>query len=225
MKMTDAELLAALADPAEDTARTERIRTEIAAGFHLLSGQVGKAIAVFGSARPGPEDPRYVTARALGARVAAAGFGVIPGGGPGLMEAANRGAVEAGGTSVGLGIELSREQSLNSYLNLSMTFRYFFARKLMFVRYASAFVVLPGGFGTVDELFEALTLVQTGKIHEFPVVLIGTEHWSGLLSWINDRLQAERFISPEDTRLLRITDDIEEAVELVRLCHLSQLTL
>lgn len=139
------------------------------------------------------------------------------------MEAANRGAREAGGTSVGLGIELSREQSLNPYLDVSMTFRYFFARKLMFIRYASAFVVLPGGFGTLDELFEALTLVQTGKIHEFPVVLIGTAHWAGLTDWIRDRLQDQGFITPDDIRLLRCTDDIGEVVGLIQQCHLRQL--
>ena len=223
MKMTDEELLKVLADPAEDPARMERISTEIQAGFQLLSGRVGKAVAVFGSARPGPDDPRYAEARSLGSQFAAAGFAVITGGGPGLMEAANRGAAEAGGTSVGLGIELGHQQRLNSYVDVSMTFRYFFARKLMFVRYASAFVVLPGGFGTLDELFEALTLVQTGKIHEFPVVLIGTGHWSGLMAWIRDRLQDQGFIAPDDIRLLRCTDDIDEAVELIQQCHLRQL--
>jgi uncharacterized protein (TIGR00730 family) len=223
--MTDEELLAAMADPADDPVRMERIRSEIDAGFRLLSGRLGKAVAVFGSARPGPDDPRYASARAMGARFAAAGFAVITGGGPGLMEAANRGAVEAGGTSVGLGIELRREQPLNPYVDVSMTFRYFFARKLMFVRYASAFVVLPGGFGTLDELFEALTLVQTGKIHEFPVVLIGTEHWSGLMTWIRERIQGQGFIAPDDIRLLRSTDDLEQAVDLIQQCHLRQLAL
>ena len=225
MKMTDEELLAALADPAEDSARMERIRSEIDAGFQLLSGRLGKAVAVFGSARPGPEDPRYAAARKMGSRFAAAGFAVITGGGPGLMEAANRGAAEAGGTSVGLGIELRREQALNPYVDVSMTFRYFFARKLMFVRYASAFVVLPGGFGTLDELFEALTLVQTGKIHEFPVVLIGSEHWAGLMTWIRERLQDQGFIAPDDIGLLRCTDDIDEAVGLIQQCHLRRLAL
>lgn len=225
MKMTDEELLAALADPADDPARMERISTEIDAGFHLLSGRLGKAVAVFGSARPGPDDPRYMAARRMGARFADAGFAVITGGGPGLMEAANRGAADAGGTSVGLGIELRREQAMNPYVDVSMTFRYFFARKLMFVRYASAFVVLPGGFGTLDELFEALTLVQTGKIHEFPVVLIGTEHWSGLMAWIRERLQDQGFIAPDDIGLLRCTDDIEEALELIQHCHLRRLAL
>ena len=222
MRMTDEELLAALADPADDPARMERISTEIDAGFRLLSGRLGKAVAVFGSARPGPGDPRYTAARTMGARFAGAGFAVITGGGPGLMEAANRGAAEAGGTSIGLGIELRHEQSLNPYLDVSMTFRYFFARKLMFVRYASAFVVLPGGFGTLDELFEALTLLQTGKIHEFPVVLIGTEHWAGLLAWIGERLQDRGFIAPDDIRLLRCTDDIDEALDLIQQCHLRQ---
>lgn len=141
------------------------------------------------------------------------------------MEAANRGAAEAGGTSVGLGIELRRQQALNSYVDVSMTFRHFFARKLMFVRYASAFVVLPGGFGTLDELFEALTLVQTGKIHEFPVVLIGTEHWAGLMAWIRDRLRDQGFIAPDDIRLLRCTDDIDEAVGLIQQCHLRRSAL
>ncbi|QDY90478.1 TIGR00730 family Rossman fold protein [Arthrobacter sp. UKPF54-2] len=223
MKMTDEELLAALADPADDPARMERISTEIDAGFRLLSGRLGKAVAVFGSARPGPDDPRYANARTLGSRFAEAGFAVITGGGAGLMEAANRGAAESGGTSVGLGIELPHEQRLNAYVDVSMTFRYFFARKLMFVRYASAFVVLPGGFGTLDELFEALTLVQTGKIHEFPVVLIGTGHWAGLMAWIRDRLQDQGFIAPADIQLLRCTDDVDEAVELIRQCHLRQL--
>lgn len=223
MKMTDEELLAVLADPADDPARMERISTEIDAGFSLLSHRLGKAVAVFGSARLGPQDPRYAVARTLGARCAKAGFAVITGGGPGLMEAANRGATEAGGTSVGLGIELPREQVLNPYVDVSMTFRYFFARKLMFVRYASAFVVLPGGFGTLDELFEALTLVQTGKIHEFPVVLIGTRHWTGLTDWIREQLQSQGFIAAQDIRLLRCTDDIDEAVELIQHCHLRQL--
>lgn len=225
MKMTDEELLAALADPAEDPARMERIAAEIGAGFRLFSGRLGKAVTVFGSARPGPADPRYQAAQALGSRLAGAGFAVITGGGPGLMEAANRGALESGGTSVGLGIELPREQSLNPYLNVFMSFRYFFARKLMFIRYASAFVVLPGGFGTLDELFEALTLVQTGKIHEFPVVLIGTDHWSGLTDWIRDHLQDQGFVAANDLGFLRVTDDIDEAIELIQHCHLRQLAL
>lgn len=225
MKMTDDELLLAMADPAEDPARMQRIAAEIGVGFSLLSGRLGKAVTVFGSARLGPADPRYDAARLLGSRLAGAGFAVITGGGPGLMEAANRGAVDAGGTSVGLGIELPHEQQLNPYLDVSMSFRYFFARKLMFIRYASAFVVLPGGFGTLDELFEALTLVQTGRIHEFPVVLIGTDHWSGLMEWIRDHLQDQGLIAADDIRLLRVTDDIDEAIELIQHCHLRQLAL
>ena len=225
MKMTDEELLAALADPADDPDRVERIRREIEEGFQLLSSRLHKAVAVFGSARPGQEDPRYGIARTLGARLANEGYAVITGGGPGLMEAANRGAFECGGTSVGLGIELPHEQALNPYLDVSMTFRYFFARTIMFVRYACAFVVLPGGFGTLDELFEALTLVQTGKIHEFPVVLVGTEHWAGLMSWIRAHLQDQGLIAPEDIRLLRCTDDLDEAAALIGLCHLRQLSL
>ncbi|WJH26723.1 TIGR00730 family Rossman fold protein [Pseudarthrobacter defluvii] len=222
MKMTDEELLAVMADPADDPARMERMSNEIGAGFKLMSNRVGKAVAVFGSARPGEDDPRYQEARTLGARCAAAGFAVITGGGPGLMEAANRGAAEGGGTSIGLGIELPREQSVNPYVNLSMSFRYFFVRKLMFIRYASAFVVLPGGFGTLDELFEALTLVQTGKIHEFPVIMIGTDHWSGLMSWITEQLRDQGFIAPDDIRLLHCTDDIEDAVDLIQQCHLRR---
>lgn len=222
MRMTDEDLLAVMADPADDPARIERISAEIRAGFGLLSPRLGKAVAVFGSARPGGDDPRYETARTLGSRCAAAGFAVITGGGPGLMEAANRGAAENGGTSVGLGIELPHEQAMNPYLNLSMTFRYFFARKLMFIRYASAFVVLPGGFGTLDELFEVLTLIQTGKIHEFPVILIGTDHWAGLMSWITEQLRDQSFIASDDVRRLMCTDDIHEAVDLIQQCHLRQ---
>ena len=222
MRMTDEELLAVMADPADDPARMERISAEIRAGFGLLSHRLGKAVAVFGSARPAEDDPRYEAARTLGSRCAAAGFAVVTGGGPGLMEAANRGAAENGGTSVGLGIELPHEQAMNPYLNVSMTFRYFFARKLMFIRYASAFIVLPGGFGTLDELFEALTLVQTGKIHEFPVILIGKDHWTGLMSWITEQLRDQSFIAPDDIRLLRCTDDIDEAIDLIRQCHLRQ---
>ena len=138
------------------------------------------------------------------------------------MEAANRGAVEAGGRSVGLGIELPKEQHLNDYLGLALDFRYFFVRKLMFVRYACAFVVLPGGFGTLDELFEALTLVQVGKIHDFPVILVGTEHWGGLHDWIRDRLQASGYVSPEDIRLLIVTDDVEEITRIARACYERQ---
>ena len=220
----DEDLLSFLADSAEDAARVDRIREEIDAGFTALRG-TDKAVSVFGSARSAPGDSHYDLARRVGARLAGLGFTVITGGGPGLMEAANRGAVEAGGRSVGLGIELPREQQLNGYLDVALTFRYFFVRKLMFVRYACGFVVLPGGFGTLDEMFEALTLVQTGKIHDFPVILMGADYWGGLYSWIRERLQSGRFISPDDIGLLTMTDDVDEVAELVRACHLRQCAL
>ncbi|WP_448006743.1 LOG family protein [Agromyces bauzanensis] len=210
----DEEILRVLADTAADAARVERMRNEIEEGFDLLRG-TEKAVSVFGSARVRPDHPHYRLARSIGAGLAAAGFTVITGGGPGIMEAANRGAVEAGGTSVGLGIELAHEQGLNAYVDLALDFRYFFARKLMFVRYASAFVVLPGGFGTLDELFEALTLVQTGKIHDFPVILAGSDYWGGLAEWIRDRPQALGYIAPDDLDLVTVSDDADEIVALV----------
>lgn len=222
MRMSEEEILAFRGDPAEDGARAERMRAEIAAGFGALAA-IGKAVSVFGSARSQPGDPLYGLARRLGSLLAEKGFAVITGGGPGLMEAANRGAKDAGGTSVGLGIELPHEQGLNPYLDLSLTFRHFFVRKLMFVRYSSAFLALPGGFGTLDELFEALTLVQTGKIHEFPVILLGTEHWAGLAAWLEERLLGPGLVGRDDTRLLRVTDDPGEAAALAELCHLRQL--
>ena len=204
-----------------DRERVERIRREIAAGFDALDS-LGKAVSVFGSGRIAADDARYQHARTVAARLGAAGFAIITGGGPGLMEAANRGARDAGATSVGLGIELPHEQGLNAHLDVSVGFRYFFARKLMFVRYASAFVVLPGGFGTLDELFEALTLIQTGKVHEFPVVLVGEDHWTGLVTWLRDALQARGFTSPADTELLVVSDDPEEIAALVQRCHLRR---
>jgi uncharacterized protein (TIGR00730 family) len=172
-------------------------------------------VSCFGSARVGEDDPRYALARDTGHRLAKAGFTVITGGGPGLMEAANRGAKEAGGRSVGLNIELPFEQGPNRYQDIALTFHYFFTRKLMFVRYATAFVVFPGGFGTLDELFEALVLIQTGKISDFPVVLMGVEFWDGLLDWMRDRLAAENMIAPGDLDLIQTTDDPAEAVALV----------
>jgi uncharacterized protein (TIGR00730 family) len=205
----------------DDQARVQRIHLEIAAGFAALA-PVGKAVSVFGSGRVAPDDPRYEHARRVAARLGEAGFAIITGGGPGLMEAANRGARDAGATSVGLGIELPHEQGLNPYVDVAVGFRYFFARKLMFVRYASAFVVLPGGFGTLDELFEALTLLQTGKVHEFPVILVGADHWRGLNDWLRDALEANGFTSPTDTDLLVVTDDPEEIAQLVGRCHLRR---
>ncbi|MEV1128720.1 TIGR00730 family Rossman fold protein [Agromyces sp. NPDC049794] len=214
-RIPDEELLSAIADVAADRARVERMRNEIEEGFELLRG-TEKAVSVFGSARTGPDHPHYQLARRIGAGLAGAGFTVITGGGPGVMEAANRGAMEAGGASVGLGIELPHEQGLNAYVDLALDFRYFFARKLMFVRYASAFVVLPGGFGTLDETFEALTLVQTGKIHDFPVILAGSEYWNGLVAWIREQPAASGYIAPDDLDLMTVSDDADEIVELVQ---------
>ena len=197
-----------------DPWRVQRIQAEFVEGFGVLA-EVGPAISVFGSARTKPDDPAYATAHRIGGLLAEAGFVVITGGGPGIMEAANKGAWEAGGTSVGLGIELPFEQGLNDFVDIGINFRYFFARKTMFVKYSQGFVVLPGGFGTLDELFEALTLVQTQKVTKFPIVLIGTQYWGGLLSWIGDILLPAGTVHAHDLELLNLTDDPEEAVELI----------
>ena len=194
--------------------RIDRIARELRRGFDALAGVNG--VSCFGSARVPESDPRYAQALTTGRLLAQDGFTVITGGGPGLMEAANRGATEAGGVSVGLNIELPFEQAPNPYQDIELMFHYFFTRKLMFVRYASAFVVFPGGFGTLDELFEALVLIQTRKIRDFPVVLMGTEFWSGLLAWMRERLAEERMIKPTDLDLIQTTDDPAEAVALVR---------
>jgi len=225
-RSADEDLLHCATDPsgAGDPERVERIAREIAAGFAALA-PIGKAVSVFGSARTGRDDPLYAQARRVAAALGQAGFAVITGGGPGLMEAANRGARDAGAASVGLGIELPHEQSLNAYLDVAVGFRYFFARKLMFVRYSSAFVVLPGGFGTLDELFEALTLIQTGKVHEFPVVLVGRGHWAGLVEWLDHTIGAPGFASPTDTDLLVVSDDPDEIADLVQRCHLRRQAL
>ena len=180
---------------------------------------VGAAVAVFGSARIKPDHPDYEAARALGASLAEAGFAVITGGGPGIMEAANRGAKEAGGRSIGCNIELPFEQNTNVYAQPSINFRYFFVRKTMFVKYSDGFVIFPGGFGTLDELFEALTLVQTRKIHRFPIVLYGKEYWSGLLDWIKNTQVARGTVSPDDLNLLLVTDSIDEAREILVNCY------
>ena len=173
---------------------------------------------MFGSARIKPA-PLLRAGEEIGRKLVEAGYTVITGGGPGLMEAANKGAADVGGTSIGLGIELPFEQSLNDYVNLGVVFRYFFVRKTMFVKYSQAFVVLPGGFGTLDELFEALTLVQTGKITRFPVILVGTDFWGGLVEWINDRLLAEGLISPSDPDLIHLTDDPDDVIETIQRAH------
>jgi uncharacterized protein (TIGR00730 family) len=198
-----------------DTWRALRILSEFVEGFDALAA-IGPAVTVFGSARVAEDSETYRLAREIGRRLAEAGFAVITGGGPGAMEAANRGCQEGGGLSVGCNIELPHEQGLNPYTDLEVEFRYFFARKTMFVKYADGFVILPGGFGTLDELFEALTLIQTGKIEHFPVVLVGREHWQGLLDWIRDAVLPAGAIDPVDLDLLRITDDPAEVVAIIR---------
>ncbi|MEV4712974.1 TIGR00730 family Rossman fold protein [Micromonospora sp. NPDC049374] len=195
----------------KDAWRALRILSEFVEGFDTLA-DLPPAVSVFGSARSKPDSPECQLAEALGAALARAGYAVITGGGPGVMEAANRGASEAGGHSVGLGIELPFEQGINEWVDLAIDFRYFFARKTMFVKYAQAFVVLPGGFGTMDELFEALTLVQTGKVTRFPVVLMGADYWQGLLDWLRDTMAAEGKIGPVDLELICVTDDVAAAV-------------
>ena len=192
-----------------------RIQTEFVEGFGTLA-ELGPAISVFGSARTAPDHWSYAAAVELGRQLAESGFTVITGGGPGIMEAANKGAAEAGGRSVGLGIELPFEQGLNDYVNLGINFRYFFARKTMFVKYAQGFVVMPGGFGTFDELFEALVLVQTRKVTSFPVVLFGSDYWQGLVDWIHGSVLGYGCISESDARLMQVTDDVEEAVAIMR---------
>ncbi|CAM3583163.1 TIGR00730 family Rossman fold protein [Nocardiopsis gilva] len=201
-----------------DPWRVMRIQSEFVEGFGLLS-EVGQAVSVFGSARTKPDSPHYQLGETVGGKLAEAGYTVITGGGPGVMEAANRGAQKGGGTSIGLGIELPFEQALNEYIDIGVTFRYFFVRKTMFVKYSQAFVVMPGGFGTLDEMFEAITLVQTGKVTRFPVVLVGTEFWGGLRDWIRKNLLEEGLISPGDPDLMHLTDDPDEVVEIIRDAH------
>jgi uncharacterized protein (TIGR00730 family) len=215
----DEELLGAerpaVAVQRTEVERLERVEQELAAGFDALSG-IGCGVSVFGSARVAPDHPDYALAQATARRLGAAGFAVITGGGPGIMEAANRGAQDAGATSVGLNIELPFEQDANAFQDIALRFHYFFTRKVMFVRYASAFVVLPGGFGTLDELFEALLLIQTGKIRHFPVVLVRSAFWAGLVDWLRDRLAADALIAPTDLELIAATDDPDEVVALVK---------
>ncbi len=198
----------------QDPWRVMRIQSEFVEGFGALA-ELGPAVSVFGSARLGRDHEDYARAEAIGAALAAAGFATITGGGPGAMEAANKGASEAGGLSVGLGIELPFEQAMNRWVDLGVNFRYFFARKTMFVKYSQGFIVLPGGFGTFDELFESLTLVQTRKVTMFPIVLVGRAYWRGLLEWITGTVLAGGMISPPDVGLVHVTDDPQEAVERV----------
>jgi uncharacterized protein (TIGR00730 family) len=216
---SDEELLGAerpaVVTERSDDERLRRMHDELADGFAALAA-VERGVSVFGSARIPPSHPDYELARTTARRLAQAGFAIITGGGPGIMEAANRGAHEGGGTSVGLNIDLPFEQDANAFQDIELRFHYFFTRKVMFVRYASAFVVFPGGFGTLDELFEALLLIQTNKIRHFPVVLVGTEFWTGLLDWLRERLAADALIARTDLDLIALTDDPDEVVAIVR---------
>ncbi|MCW2633477.1 MAG: family Rossman fold protein [Pseudonocardia sp.] len=198
-----------------DPWRVLRIQAEFVEGFGALA-ELPRAVTVFGSARTPRDHPEYDLGRRLGAALADAGFAVISGGGPGTMEAVSRGCSEGGGLSVGLGIELPYEQGMNQWIDLGVNFRYFFVRKTMFVKYAQAFVCLPGGFGTLDELFEALTLVQTKKVTKFPVVLLGTEYWGGLYDWLANTARGSGKIGDKDLELLNLTDDVDEAVKAVQ---------
>jgi len=197
-----------------DPWRVFRIMSEFVEGFDTLS-HIPPAVAVFGSARVKPEDPAYAAAVETARLLAKAGFGIITGGGPGIMEAANKGAQEGGNISIGCNIELPFEQKPNPYLDISLDFRYFFVRKTMFVKYAEAFVIFPGGFGTMDELFEALTLIQTKKVNHFPVILYDSRYWGGLIAWIRDCMLTSEKIFPEDAGLLRLSDDPQEICKIV----------
>jgi uncharacterized protein (TIGR00730 family) len=192
-----------------------RIGEEFLQGFEAVERIGRPAITVFGSARVREDHPAYAAAREAGRRLAEAGFAVVTGGGPGVMEAANRGAQEAGGVSVGFNIELPHEQGSNPYVDIGVTFRHFYVRKTMFVKAAEGFLIFPGGFGTLDELFESLTLIQTGKVLHFPVVLYDSAYWQPMLDWIQGRLLADGMISPEDLDLLGVTDSVEDAVRQI----------
>jgi uncharacterized protein (TIGR00730 family) len=204
-----------------DPWRVMRITSEFVEGFDALS-DVQKGVTIFGSARTGPDDEMYTAARETARLLAEQGFAILTGAGPGIMEAANRGAKDGGGHSVGCNIELPFEQGANPYVDTLVNFRYFFVRKTMFIKYSNAFIIFPGGFGTLDELFEALTLIQTGKIYQFPVVLFGTHYWAGLVRWMTSRMVAEGKISPGDLDLLLLTDDPREAAQAVMVAHDAQ---
>ncbi len=220
----DEQLLARPAHRAEflngDPWRTLRIQAEFVEGFDALA-EIGPAVTIFGSARVPPNDPMYEMATATAELLARQGFAIITGGGPGIMAAANRGARQGGALSIGLNIELPHEQGINEYVDLPINFRYFFVRKTMFVKYAEGFVIFPGGFGTLDELFEALTLIQTGKVRHFPVVLIGSDYWHGLLDWMKQRMLGEAKVNASDLELLVVTDDPEEACHVITECYRS----
>jgi len=197
-----------------DTWRVMRIMGEFIEGFDNLA-TISKGVTIFGSARTHPEDPQYLAAQAVSRLLAEAGFAIITGAGPGIMEAANKGAKEAGGRSIGCNIELPFEQGANPYIDTLVNFRYFFVRKTMFIKYSNAFIIFPGGFGTLDEAFEALTLIQTGKIYQFPVILFGRHYWAGLIRWLQSRVLGEGKISPGDLDLMLLTDDPQEAAHAV----------
>jgi uncharacterized protein (TIGR00730 family) len=201
-----------------DPWRVLRIQAEFVEGFGLLA-ELGPAVSIFGSARTARGSDEYQMAERVASGLVEAGYAVITGGGPGIMEAANHGAVKSGGVSVGLGIELPTEMGLNEYVEVGVEFRYFFVRKTIFIKYSQAFVVLPGGFGTMDELFEALTLVATGKITKFPIVLVGRDYWSGLLSWLKDTMLARANIGPGELSLLHLADDADDVVSIIREAH------
>lgn len=204
-----------------DAARIREIAAEFAIGFDALS-RIGPAVTVFGSARTPPDDPHYGLIRAVAAALGRAGYAVITGGGGGLMEAANRGARDAGALSIGCNIELPHEQRLNEYVDIELRFRHFFARKVMFVRYATAFVIGPGGFGTLDELFESLTLIQTGTIRHFPVILVDDGEWDGLLRWLREKALEDHRIESRELGLLRTAEEPDEVVEIVTSAHRRQ---
>ena len=206
-----------------DPWRVMRIQSEFVEGFDTLAG-VTKGVTIFGSARTGPDDPQYGAAQETARLLANAGFAILTGAGPGIMEAANKGAKLAGGRSIGCNIELPFEQGANPYVDTLINFRYFFVRKTMFIKYSNAFVIFPGGFGTLDEMFEALTLIQTGKIYQFPVILFGRHYWAGLIRWLHSRVLVERKISPGDIDLLLVTDDPEEAAKAVIAAYGAQLS-
>ncbi len=221
----DQRLLQETPDPEfvhSDTWRALRILGEFVEGFDALAG-VGPAVTVFGSARAPRSDPQYRLARKLAQRLVRDGFAIITGGGPGIMEAANRGAKDAGGLSIGCNIELPFEQGLNEYVDLGMEFRYFFVRKVMFMKYAEAFCIFPGGFGTLDELFESLTLIQTGKVEHFPVVLFGRDYWKDLVEWIRRRPLAQGKVAAPDLDIFTLTDDVDEAAETILARHEAHL--
>ncbi|HEX3244364.1 MAG TPA: TIGR00730 family Rossman fold protein [Chloroflexota bacterium] len=201
-----------------DPWRVLRIQGEFVTGIDALAA-IGPAVTLFGSARTARTDPSYALAVNIAERLGRAGFAIITGGGPGIMEAGNRGARKAGVRSVGCAIELPHEQGVNPYVDITVNFRYFFVRKTMFVKYAEAFVIFPGGFGTLDELFEALVLIQTEKLHHFPVILVGQEYWQGLVDWIRGRVLAEGKISTDDLELILCTDDPDEVVKVIVECY------